>query len=424
MINKIKAVLEEYPIISAYLINELETKSYEMFFVHQKLEVVRSTINTKYSVQIFVSHDDKLGSVSFNAYAADSHEELKEKIASAISQASAINNEPYELEEKEVYSKVVESNISKYEFSELASKIGECALSISLDEFDSLNATECFVYKTNHRTINSKGLDKSCESYSVMIEAIPTYTKNNESVEIYQAYNLDNIDFNYLEEEIRTALKDVKARYEAKKPEGMETSSVIFRAKEINEIISEFAGDLNYASKYSHSNLHSVGDDLQENANGDLITVEATNTMSGVIKSFFDSFGTNQKPRILIKDGKCVALQGSSRYAQYLKEEATGILPVIKLNSGSKSVDELKKEPYLECASMSGIQIDLFNDYIGGEVRLGYYFDGKNTYPVTGISVSAKLSEVLKELYLSKEVVSAEDFEGPKFALMKGFTIL
>ena len=66
---------------------------------------------------------------------------------------------------------------------------------------------------------------------------------------------------------------------------------------------------------------------------------------------------------------------------------------------------------------MSGIQVDLLSDYIGGEVRLGYYYDGEKVTPVTGISISGSLSLVLKNMYLSKEMDQKDQYYGPKLAL-------
>lgn len=59
-----------------------------------------------------------------------------------------------------------------------------------------------------------------------------------------------------------------------------------------------------------------------------------------------------------------------------MNKPVTGMLPCTELLEGSFSKKELYKEPYLECVSLSGIQLDQYNDYIGGEIRLGYYFDG------------------------------------------------
>jgi predicted Zn-dependent protease len=67
---------------------------------------------------------------------------------------------------------------------------------------------------------------------------------------------------------------------------------------------------------------------------------------------------------------------------------------------------------------MSGLQLDIYNDYIGGEVRLAYYFDGEREIPVTSVSISGKLSEALSSIRLSDTETLYESYSGPKGALL------
>ena len=73
---------------------------------------------------------------------------------------------------------------------------------------------------------------------------------------------------------------------------------------------------------------------------------------------------------------------------------------------------------------MSGLQLDLYNDYIGGEIRLAYRHDGEKVTPVTGISMSAKLSDVLGSMRLSEKRDVSGSYEGPVRLLMKGVSVL
>ena len=74
--------------------------------------------------------------------------------------------------------------------------------------------------------------------------------------------------------------------------------------------------------------------------------------------------------------------------------------------------------------SLSGLQLDLYNDYIGGEIRLAYYFDGEKTVPVTGISMSGKLSAVLAGMRLSEKTEISGAYDGPAKLLMQDIAIL
>ena len=72
---------------------------------------------------------------------------------------------------------------------------------------------------------------------------------------------------------------------------------------------------------------------------------------------------------------------------------------------------------------MSGLQVDFFSDYIGGEVRLAYYHDGQKLTPVTGISISGSVSDVLNTIRFSDETATQDGYMGPKKALLTNMNI-
>ena len=72
---------------------------------------------------------------------------------------------------------------------------------------------------------------------------------------------------------------------------------------------------------------------------------------------------------------------------------------------------------------MSGLQVDFYNDYIGGEVRLAYYRDGEKTVPVTGVSITGSLKQVLSSIRLSETTGIHDGYMGPEKALLTGMKI-
>ena len=137
----------------------------------------------------------------------------------------------------------------------------------------------------------------------------------------------------------------------------------------------------------------------------------------------FDADGMALTDTVVVSDGVAVNYYGSNRYGQYLGEKPTGELPCIVVAAGSAAQEDLQKGPYLEVLSMSGLQVDFYSDYIGGEVRLAYYNDGEKTVPVTGISITGSASKVLSNLQLSQKLGISGRYAGPEKAILQGMKI-
>ena len=291
----------------------------------------------------------------------------------------------------------------------------------------SLNACEIFLYRDRVHVKNSRGVNKSQVVHRVMIEAIPTFTDEKQSVELYEDYRFTEFDPQQVTAEIARKMKEVKDRANAVKPQTPLTVNVLLRPEEIRSILIDLADDADYEVLYSQANLHKLGDDLQSGGAGDKLTFSLRAILPGCEKSsFFDSDGAALRDVCVVKDGVVNSYHGSTRFAQYLGiEDPTGSLPYcVSVQPGTLTEEEMRKAPYVECASLSGIQVDLYNDYVGGEIRLAYYYDGEKTVPITGISMSGKLSELLSGMRLSSTRCLEGPYEGPDRLLIPRMAIL
>lgn len=402
-----------------------EKKSYELFFVHRKLETVRSTSTTDKNVTIYVNHGDFKGDYSFPVYPSFTEEEIKEKIAAAKSQAGQINNKYYSLVEKDTLDEEIPSDFSDYPIDELGEKIAAAVFAADCEEGGSLNATEIFVYKLKWTVANSNGLKKSQVWQYAFVETIPTWTEGSESVELYESFRFGSFDEKAITKEVAQKMKEVKDRYHAKAPEKAPECPVVIRPHEFRSLIGEISNDLHYTSKYFKSNVLSVGDELQSDGAHDPLTVDLVHEIKGsVSSSLFDTDGAAYSDVRILESGKIASLYGNNRFAQYLGEKVTGNLPCVKVKAGTFGEKELKETTYLECVSMSGIQVDLANDYVGGEVRLAYLHEGDKVTPLTGITISGSLRGTLKLLRLSDKSELCENYFGPSFAVLYGMKIL
>ena len=424
--NDIIKLLKAASSVDAWRITEKATESYELFFVHRDLETVRATDTAETHVTVYSDHDGRRGDSTFDVYRSMSEADIAAKIENAAARAKLVDNEPYELPGAETLCESLPTNMADADPKKLAADIADAVYAADDQPGGSINALEIFLYRDTVRVMNSNGVDKTQVTHRVMIEAIPTFTDENESVELYEDHRFTTFDPAKVTAEIAEKMREVRDRHEAKKPKTPMKINVVLRPKEIQTLLGDLARDLNYSIAYSHANLHEIGDDLQKDCRGDRITL----TMRGVVEgsersAFFDEDGLKLTDTCIIKDGKAAARYGGSRFGQYLGiEKPSGNLRCSEVAPGTLSESELKSAPYLECASMSGLQVDLYNDYVGGEIRLAYYYDGEKTVPVTGITMSGRLSAVLAGLRLSDKTEVSGPYLGPVKLLLPDMDIL
>ena len=424
--SAIQSLLEQNSQLSGWRINETARTSYELFFVHRKLETVRATDTVSTSVTVYVDHDGKKGDSAFDVSAAMTDSDIEKKIETAVRRAKLVFNEPYELPEGGKESAELPSNMKDRDPKELGREIADAVFAADTVPGGSINACEIFVYRDTVHVINSRGVDKTMQKHWVMIEAIPTFTEGEESVELYEDHRFTDFDPAKVTAEIARRMAEARNRFAAKKPQAPMEINVVLRPEEISELVELLTDDLNYGTVYMHANLHKTGDDLQQGGDGDKLTITMKAQVPGSERSAaFDTDGGAFTDTCVIQNGVAVSNFGGSRYGQYLGvEKPTGNLPCIRAEAGTLTEADMKKAPYLECASLSGLQLDLYNDYIGGEIRLAYYFDGEKTVPITGISMSGKLSAALASLRFSDTVVTEGAYEGPRSLMIQGMTVL
>ena len=418
------AALKANAQVSDYKINLTAKESYECFYVKGRLETVRCTETCDKVVTVYVDHDGFKGDSQFYVYPSTTEAELSELIEKAVQKASLLNNKMYTLPEKETGKYEVESNFSAYTQAELAGKIADCVFAANTVENADLNSVEVFVNRYTDTVVNSRGICKTQVRYDAMVEAIPTYNGEAESVELYQQYNFSTFDTEAVKQEISQKLQEVKARASAVKPDFSLDCKVILNTQELGELFGTLCRELNFATVYAHAGVFHKGDAIQENPTGDKITITMAGAVPGNIRSaHFDSDGMTLQDRTIVEEGKAVAYYGANRFGQYLEETPTGNLRCIQVTPGSACAKCLSEGPYLEVLSMSGLQVDTFTDYIGGEIRLAYYYDGEKITPFTGISITGSLKQVLASIRLSCETAVDNGYTGPKKAILTGMKI-
>ena len=422
--NTIIKHLNSHNGISDWKINISRRESYELFFVKGSLETVRNTDNTDKEVTVYTDHGAYQGHSQFFVYPSTTEEELSKLIDEAVQKAKLIDNPPYTLVAGETGEYAVPTNFDSYDASDLAAQIANTVFDANTLAVTSLNAVEIFINRITETVSNSRGLHKKQVRWTAMVEAIPTATEGGESVELYEQVNFSALDLPTLSREIAEKLAQAKARHDARRMEITGNPKVILGTQELMELFWNFAYDLSFASVYSHHNLFKKGDALQSAPQGDSLGITMAASLPGCAESLcFDWDGMTLDQRRIIDGGVVTNYFGSNRFGQYLGEEPSGSLPILKLDPGTADAEEFVTGPYLEVVSMSGIQTDFYSDYVGGEIRLAYWHDGEKILPVTGVSISGKLSDVLNHIRFSRDTSLMGNFHGPSKAVIEGMNI-
>jgi len=193
---------------------------------------------------------------------------------------------------------------------------------------------------------------------------------------------------------------------------------VILGEEAAKEISYYYKSILNTALIYQEVSKVKVGDDIQgQEVVGDKIN------MCLDPKVPYDQDGIELKSVTLIEEGQVKAIHGGKRFSYYLGVEPTGNIRDVKVLPGNKSVEEMRTGDGLELVTFSGFQVDDMTGDFAGEIRLGFiWHDGERT-PITGGSVSGNIKDIEKNMYLSKEVVEDDWYNGPAFIEVENVNI-
>ena len=424
--EKLIKVLKESP-ISEYKIRCEHSESIELFYVLNKLETNRATDINEIEVTIYVDVEDKRGQSSFSYNPFMSEEELKEVIAKKVYAAKFALNPFYEIPSKnEEKPSEFHSNFENFSLVEAAERVAKAVLKAKEYKEGTFSANEIFVTKRVLRIVNSKGVDVSSTSYKGFIELIPSWEVGDEEVETYNNIEFSSLDEEDITRQVNDAMDLTKARFEAQPLKLDKPVKVIIEGEDVHNYFEFFVDNLSYESKYQHINRFELGESVQgDNITGDKLNITLLPFYNGASRSAaFDSDGIVLKELQIVKDGKAEALHGSYRFGYYLGiKEPTGAIPVMKIEAGKKSFNEMKKEPYVRCVKFSAFQFEENSGFFGGEVRLGFYFDGEKEIPVTGFSIAGNIHESKSHTILSSEIEVTPDYVGPRYLEVKDMTI-
>ncbi len=432
MLKDIIKLLKNKTNVDEFKITETVTTSTELFFIKDELNLSRGKDVTHINLTVYRNFEiegKKLkGSSTTKISPTMSIEEISDKVDNASLSASFVNNEYYDLVEqtddipKEIKSKFSEgnviehiSNLVKDLFSEENSVVGA-----------SINSCEFFINQKHIRIVNSNGLDVEYKSYSGQIELITEAKSETEEVELFEVLDFSDYNTSWIKKSVKQALIKTKLRAEATPLKKIKDIPVILTGEAVSTFFSYYAAKTSAQLVYQGISQSKIGDMIQT---GDIIGDKVTGSSipemeNSTYSRYYDSDGYFLKEVPMIKEGKLLRYLANKRFADYLNIEPTGAMRNIVIEGGSKSIQELKKGPHLELFNFSDFQMDVLTGNFGGEIRLGMYFDGETSIPITLGSITGNAKKVEQEMYFSKKLQKLNGFIGPKIIKIKNVSMV
>ena len=414
MLEQLIKILDESK-LDGYKIINTETTANEFFFIGHKLDINRRKDVNHSLLTIYKALEDNkyLGSASQEIHPNQSAEEIKAIIAKLVYSAGFVKNPYYHLAMPKKISAVTKPKIDALQ---VATDIIDVVYNIKEFQDQNINSYEVFVNERKVRIINSNHVDVNYETLDSQIEIIINARKDDHEIEIYRNFTAGNCDKAYLTEEINRTLMVGRDRTNAVNTPNLKKHRVLLNGTNVVKLLSYYVDLTNVGNVYMQISDYEIGKPVFKDSTGDKITLKAVASLPNSSKNApYDEDGNFLVDRFLIVDNTCKDYWGSEQFSQYVdKSEASSYRNFI-FSAGKQSKETFKQEAYLHAVEFSDFQCDTATGNFAGEIRLAYYYNGKDTIPVTGGSIAGNIKDVEQSMLLSSELKQYDNYELPEF---------
>ncbi len=410
--------------MDTYCIRQEKKESLELFFVKKKLDLHRKVMVNHFYVTVYRPFEkdgvQMLGSASISFPGGYCVKEVEEKLRSAYLGASFIENKAYPLaalednEQKEEMEKRVGSIL---DFNQCAHQMVQALYLYDNQEKTWINSAELFFINKSEHILNSNGVDVEFQSSKVKGEFV-TQSTEQEDVELYHDFCYEGAseeEQRDLTVKVREALEMTKARSKATRRNLKGKMKIILSQQYVGELMDYYVENSSAKMIYAGYSQFQAGDNVQEGGSTVNISLHSHRPYSPE--------GIYMKDICMMKGGILKNIHGDLRYSYYLGQEPTGVFDCVRMEAGEVCVEEMKQGNYLHIVSFSDFQVDTLSGFFGGEIRLAYYKEGDNIYPVTGGTISGNLNEQGDSICCSKEMQHQFGFEGPMAISLEQVTV-
>ena len=407
MTEKIKNMLVDLS-IESYLITEISEESEELYFIKKRLDVKRSKNVKKTTLTVYHDHDrdGKMmrGSADVLLFSDMTDEEMKKKIGDGYYAAGFVNNPFYEL---------VSPSGDEAQCEKESLDLGDVASAYARAIYENdtmtdafVNSAEIFSKKISTRIVNSRGIDVSFVKYRTDGELV-VQSKDGDDVEMFDYFSYEGEQCAALSERVKKDLCEVKNRAKAQRILPSGRYDLIIEGVCVRDMLGYYMWKASTGNVYAKYSNAKIGDAFQTKAAKEPLNIVAKATAP------YSPEGVRMRDVVIVEDGVLKSYVGPVRFSSYLGVEPTGVYEKLEAKCGEQSLEKLKSKPHLHVVYFSDFQFDPLDGYFGGEIRLGYLYDGEKTSIITGGSVSGNISEVYDSLEFSSERYENYDYTGP-----------
>ena len=423
-IEQIKDLLKSTRRLFGWNIRNTHQEAYELYFIRQELDMNRKINSNDLVVTIFVKNEDGMNKSSFTVYPSMDIDDVKDLLNEHIGICRLSSNKEYMLPRKEQLKPV----LNAYGFDNQSDKDIAFLVADALfegDKFDNgyINSSEIFIRQKQTQYYDSNDNYYVYTSRTGEVEFIATWVdeKADKEYELYKNFEFNSLNTKEIQDIANDVLFQAGERSKAIKMPQVDKIKLLLTGDSVKDYFFNLAKLTKCDNIYEKTSKVSVGDDLYNgNAKGDRVSIRLEPTLKNSTRGMnFDEEGVALRRLVTIDKGIVKNLWGSNDKSQYLHKPVHGNYKNIVVEAGTLNDDELEDENYLEVVSFSDFYIDFVTGDFGSEIRLAYlHLKNKDKQIVTGGSVAGNIYDSLENVRFSKEVISNNNYVGPKTVLL------
>ena len=360
-----------------------------------------------------------LGSATQEIAPTASDEDAQKIIADLYERAAYVKNPYFELNKKPV-----QGGGENFDPAKMARDFIETMQQIPETSGEDINSYEIFAESCTRRYVNSEGIDVTVSYPSSTVEVVVNARNNDHEIELYRMYTSGTCDKENLVKEISKTLSYGKDRLVAVPTPALDKATVLFTTADTVEIYKWFAIKAHAMFKYRGYSDWEKGKAICENVEGDTFTIKVVKELpNSSYNAPVDSQGAEIRDMYILKDNVPENFWGDVQFRYYLGVQDSFIATNFAAEGGELSESELRGGNYLEPVEFSDFSVDPITGDIAGEIRLAYWHEGDKVTPVTGGSVSGTLTNLIKNVRLSKELSQYDTAIVPSAVRIENVTV-